>query len=934
MGGDDAESDLQAQNTTLWQIGQYPRDQAWPQLAKPLCYPELMKYILQFRKICVLLLLMVGLTATRTWAQGTDEAFPDPIDSKTLEQWMEGRTTEGGSSSHSMVWGPCLDRYQARFRMLREGIMEAWLASDSTQDGNDAEGAERLSRERRAILAGIRDLDETLAAEITVATGEDDPFRIRLSNRLARRRALSVCRRLGAAKIALDLIDQVHSVEPSEEMIRELTPLLTSWDAEMRRELESITETMLDLDVERARLKLGSFRSVIESDDPDTSWMEWHEAREALLDDRYKALARLSRRTVELARGMEPILEREKHDLLMERILPRLYGPSLSGKSDLPATFKKAADRLDAIEDEEEIQSLEELENGWRVARREVTDELLDVVSSRRNREMFMISSSEEQQLESTRRMTRIRQLRTDRKELDERFRKMVYAMMGEPLPPIETSVGAASPMDTMLEGLPAGFAMDMEMLETDGMMEGEIIFSIAGSTAAGSEETDALMAELMENGIGGDAAPGVIVLSHSMTGEDDMGGMLEEITGALQNLEILPDDMIDEATSSIAFDAFASFPFRPRAMSTKRILDFAEAEGLSEAQKMIITLLHEDYVTLYEIQSELWSRDQIGSLDEDMQNMMERQLDVMTGNDEVRRTLQQIDLDFLTDLDTTLSGVVSDDSIRRFIERRQRDFHRSSLTGRGQMQPWIPASGAPMAELETLAESFGLEDDENVSELLGRWHQEATPLLIKLYDSRMEAGRVEATTMFQAMMKDNWSESDFGTMVAAHERSNRMSQQLADLNAATVKEIAAMQDASRSSEVLHAWRRMIWPSVYEDALAERTGLALEIAGVMSELTANQIAGIMALETAYESEYETLSIEMIESRERLENAGMEDERNMTTAMRDYERIKFERDELNARTIRDLEEVVGAELADQLKGQATSLGRTSLSAPTP
>ena len=893
-----------------------------------------MKYTLQPRKICVLLLLMVGLISAPTWAQGTDEAFPDPIDSKTLELWMNGGAGEDGWGSDPIAWGPCLDRYLVQFRTLREGEIEAWLVNDSTQDGNEADVVETLTRGRRSILGRIRDLDETLAAELTVATGEDESFRTRLSNRLARRRALSVCRRLGARKISLDLIDQVHSLEPSEEMIRELTPLLTSWDAEMRRELEIITETMLDLDVERARLNLGSFRSVIESDDPDTSWMQWHEAREALLDERYQALARLSRRTVELARGMEPILEGEKHDLLMERILPRLYGPYLSGKSDLPATFKKAADRLDAIEDEEEIQSLEELENGWRVARREVTDELLDVVSSRRNREMFMISSSEEQQLESTRRMTRIRQLRTDRKELDERFRKMLYAMMGEPLPSIETSVGATSPMDTMLEGLPAGFAMDMEMLETDGMMEGGIIFSIAGSTAAGSEETDALMAELMENGIGGDAPPGVIVLSHSMTGEDDMGGMLEEITGALQNLEILPDDMIDEATSSIAFDAFASFPFRPRAMSTKRILDFAGAEGLSEAQKMIITLLHEDYVTLYEIQSELWSRDQIGSLDEDMQNMMERQLDVMTGNDEVRRTLQQIDLDFLTDLDTTLSGVVSDDSIRRFIERRQRDFHRSSLTGRGQMQPWIPASGAPMAELETLAESFGLEDDENVSELLGRWHQEVTPLLIKLYDSRMEAGRVEATTMFQAMMKDNWNESDFGTMVAAHERSNRMSQQLADLNAATVKEIAAMQDASRTSEVLHAWRRMIWPSVYEDALAERTGLALEIAGVMSELTANQIAGIMALETAYESEYEALSIEMIESRERLEKAGMEDERNMTTAMRDYERIKFERDELNARTIRDLEEVVGAELADQLKGQATSLGRTSLSAPTP
>ena len=892
-----------------------------------------MKYTLQPRKICVLLLLMVGLISAPTWAQGTDEAFPDPIDSKTLELWVNGGAGEDGWGSDPIAWGPCLDRYLVRFRTLREGEIEAWLVNDSTQDGNEADVVETLTRGRRSILGRIRDLDETLAAELTVATGEDESFRTRLSNRLARRRALSVCRRLGARKISLDLIDQVHSLEPSEEMIRELTPLLTSWDAEMRRELEIITETMLDLDVERARLNLGSFRSVIESDDPDTSWMQWHEAREALLDERYQALARLSRRTVELARGMEPILEREKHDLLMERILPRLYGPYLSGKSDLPATFKKAADRLDAIEDEEEIQSLEELENGWRVARREVTDELLDVVSSRRNREMFMISSSEEQQLESTRRMTRIRQLRTDRKELDERFRKMLYAMMGEPLPPIETSVGAASPMDTMLEGLPAGFAMDMEMLETDGMMEGGIIFSIAGSTAAGSEETDALMAELMENGIGGDAPPGVIVLSHSMTGEDDMGGMLEEITGALQNLEILPDDMIDEATSSIAFDAFASFPFRPRAMSTKRILDFAGAEGLSEAQKMIITLLHEDYVTLYEIQSELWSRDQIGSLDEDMQNMMERQLDVMTGNDEVRRTLQQIDLDFLTDLDTTLSGVVSDDSIRRFIERRQRDFHRSSLTGRGQMQPWIPVSGAAMAELETLVESLEIVDDEDVSELLGRWHQQVTPLFIKLYESRMEQSRVDAMTMFQAM-EMNGNHSDFETMMAAQERSNRMNRTLADLNTATVEEIAGMQDDPISGEVLHAWRRMIWPSVYEDGLAKRAELALEIAGVMSELTANQVARIMALEAAYASEYETLSIEMIESRERLENAEMEDERNMTMAMRDYEKIEFERDELNARTIRDLEEVVGAELADQLKGQATSLGRTSLSAPTP
>jgi hypothetical protein len=61
---------------------------------------------------------------------------------------------------------------------------------------------------------------------------------------------------------------------------------------------------------------------------------------------------------------------------------------------------------------------------------------------------------------------------------------------------------------------------------------------------------------------------------------------------------------------------------------------------------------------------------------------------------------------------------------------------------------------------------------------------------------------------------------------------------------------------------------------------------------------------------------------------------MEDDRNMIMAMRDYEKIEFERDELNARTIRDLEEVVGAELADQLKGQATSLETIAPPAATP
>jgi hypothetical protein len=897
-----------------------------------LCYSLLMKYRAQLRKISVLLLLAIGLMTNGTWAQGTGQAFPDPIDSRTLEIWMEEAPSKKASDSISTIWGPCLDRYQAQYRMIRDGEVEAWIVKDSVQDKNDPEGVEKLARSRRSILEKIRDLDELLASEITLALQEDDSFRMRLSNRLARRRTLSICRRLGRSKIAMDLVDQVGALEPSQEVMKELTPLLTAWDAETRRELEIVTKSMLDLSVEKARLGLGTFQDSMASQEPGAAWSDWHEAREELLDDQYKALARITRRTVEVARSMQSILTRKKHDALMDRILPKLYGPYLSGKSDLPAIFEKAMNRLDALEDEKDVQLLEELENGWRMERKETTDELLDVVSSRRGNR-FMMPTSEEEQMESSRRMTRIRQLRTDRKELDERFREMLYAMMGESLPATETPEGAALPMNTLLEGLPEGFDISMDMIETDGMPESGFIIGITGTTLQSTGEADALVAGLMQNGLNGDGSSGVLVLSTSVPNEGDIAGALGELTGALQSVEIASGDMIGAAEMSpIDFNPYGSFPFRPRTISNKRLLEFAEAQNLSESQTMIMTLLHEDYVTLYEIQSELWSRDQFGSFDDDMRDMMERQLEVVIENEKVRRTLQEIDLNFLADLETTLSGVVSEESIRRFIERRQRDFHRECLTGRGGMQPWIPTSGEPMAELETLVEEFGLENDGDVSELIRKWHLEITPLFVKCHDSKMTLKRVETTVMLQ-QMNELGTDSDMKDLKSALERSVRVNQQLADLNSTTARRIADMQRGSKSSEFLHAWRKMTWPSIYEDGSADQTRLALEIAGVMDELEAIQIAEIMTLAMTFEAKYETMSIDMIEARKSLESGSIEDEQNMITAMRDYEKIKFERDELNARTARRLEEVVGAELASQLKGHASSLERSAIPAPS-
>ena len=319
-----------------------------------------MKYWAHSEKIVVLILFLISLTADGAPAQGTNQAYPDPVDSRTLESWLMERFSGEGDGARTTLWGPCLDAYQARYRGVRLSEIESWLADHRAQDKNEADGMEKLTRRRRAILKTLADLDESLASELTRVLSLDDSFRARISNRLARRRALSVCRQLGRGRIRTDLIDEVEAVEPPDEAMAALAPQLMAWDVETRRALDDITQSMLDLAVEKAARGLGTFHPGFGLEggagtsefDPASvdSWMKWNEARNRLLDKRHDSLDAIARRTIEIARSMKTVLTEEQYDRLMESVLPKLYGPYLSGRSDLPWLFRQARAELDPIE--------------------------------------------------------------------------------------------------------------------------------------------------------------------------------------------------------------------------------------------------------------------------------------------------------------------------------------------------------------------------------------------------------------------------------------------------------------------------------------------------------------------------------------------------------------------------------------------------------
>ena len=806
--------------------------------------------------------------------------------------------------------------------------IESWLTDPLAQDKNDPDGMETLTRRRRAILKRLSDLDESLASELTRALGMDDSFRARLSNRLARRRALSVCRQLGRGRIRTDLIEEVGAVEPSTEAMAELAPRMMAWDVETRRELDDITQSMLDLAVEKAARELGTFHpgfgleGATETSEFDPasvdSWMKWNEARNRLLDKRHESLDAIARRTIEIARSMKTVLTEEQYDQLMESVLPKLYGPYLSGRSDLPWLFRQARAELDPIEQASELVRLEELHDGWRSARTAMTDELIEaVVSKRRERRLGDAG--------------KIKRLRSDRAENDRTFKEMLSALMGRPLP---ERVEKKPPTDRMIgaEGMMDGIALELPAMLDD--FEGAYLIEVEGGDAGDLSEA---MSETVEGLVGGGAVTGVVVIGGSVTGDQSMPD-LAEIELALENVQFElgnAGDFVGQGDLEILGDPDEAMMFgtpgapqlAPEALDEDAVMGFAESIGLAKSQNMILSLMHADYLELFEIQRALWRTLDSNPFPDPTEAMEEDPLTRLDENERITRALVEIDMAFFEDIENTFDQISSSRIFRDFKQLRRRDFLRRTGLATNAFDFMMRYNREPMVELSALIEEFGLAGDPAASDILEQWHWEIVPLLENYRDLKQDMARLEASFVDFIMTNPDVMEMDPALrkdMMDGHERCVRAEGLISELNHETLERFAGLSDDSTADDMRHWWRRTAWPRIYRDGDARTTQIALEIAPMIDGLSGEQIAEIATVAARYEDDYERLSNSMIESRRRFESQLNDEPGNMEAGMREYRRLQFERRELNARVIRQLEESVGEDHAAQLKGTSSRI----------
>lgn len=222
--------------------------------------------------VCLLLLVLCGL-GRPAFAQGA-RGLPDPISSSTL---AAGLLAAGLAESDLELMAGPLDRYLADFRTLRSGPIEDWLEMRRSASRGllDADVEDRVEA-RLAVAGRIATLDERLFAELQAA---GMPETVIATARAARGRTRS--RTLIGARFTRGL-----RFEPTEiyretcEKITEspqwaldgaLSALLEAHDRDRTTRLATLARTAMDLPIERARSQASMEEVVL---DPESATPE------------------------------------------------------------------------------------------------------------------------------------------------------------------------------------------------------------------------------------------------------------------------------------------------------------------------------------------------------------------------------------------------------------------------------------------------------------------------------------------------------------------------------------------------------------------------------------------------------------------------------------------------------------------------------------
>ena len=817
-------------------------------------------------------------------------------------------------------------------------------------EGDDVRALENHARIRRAIIRQIEGLENILAENAAFASGGNDALALRLQHRAARRRAIAVAGSLLRRGLQADLLAEVAHVELDESQRAAIEELLQAWEATTTKSIGRLADSMIDIDVERARA--GIARNPIlaiadgEPSEFDAAWTRHQEQRAELMADRYAARNAIAKATISAVEAMREQLDIETYAALRGNVFRAVYGRWFPDRDAPRALFDEAKEAL--ADNDEALEQVEAIRSDWASAHRASENAIIErVEQERRGGGAFTMTGGMDQWQE---RRAAIRAAAVNRVQTNDAARDQLREVIGDLIDipqPTETahkranksrnkslfSVGEDASGNIDASDISERFATTVT-IALDGNDLGN---SISGAVVTDGGEAFALDAD--------DFAGGAIIIS-SDNGEIELD--LSEILGGLS--EMLPGAIGDGDDHSFP-DGMMAFPPSMNGsgvapLSRKTLEAFAESEGLSASARMIASTLHEDYLESFAQHEEAYERPAnhfsmfMGNNGAEQTQSTPQERD---GNNR-RVVLEALatDSQLMSDLHAALEGGVAQTTLEDFAAQRERSFWRTVTSGAMMFMQNGGASEAN-ADLVAIANANIPNRSSDANEHLAAWAAGADDLLRARYLAHQDANLVGMIMQEELMEEvhetteeDGESMSFFSSSISMNDDDMKEMQAAEDLryaadqalNAHSRAAAAAIETSLSSDDAWRfacAYRRAAWPLVYRDRTSTKSAFAA--ARKIDALNAAAIAMIEAIDAEHAAAYEAISMKIIST---IQERQAEPEPNFGSTMSQgsdtVKKLKFERSELNAETIRRLQKAVGPEFAETIVKKKSSRSR--------
>ncbi|MFO0827978.1 MAG: hypothetical protein U0572_07480 [Phycisphaerales bacterium] len=827
-------------------------------------------------------------------AQGTSDLFPEPMNSAEAEAIIDRIGLQDDAKIAALK---AFESYIERFLALRKGDIDDYLNSraalGATTTREDVAG--RVDR-RRSILKKIAGIENEYFDQVTAIAGTTNAARVtRERDRAARRRDWSASNPFMGRNGRLELADLANEAVGDSKLSDEAQKSVDAAVRSYESQATALIHKLVDLAVEEP-LALYDARTAAnlkqpqaaEGDAPATAWRDYFEAsqkvRVAARQPQMEVRGKLRDATRSQAKAIAKALPAEASSKFMQSFLERAYAAIARPRDPVPGLLKEAKTKLEKGEiTAEELAAVEAIAASHAARRAELNEKLMGAIDkqamSETESDFFMVSGLPGETSEKT----DVEKLSDERSKLDD----ATVASIG----------GAAA-------------ALAKKDDDSAPRNRGEVV--INGMTL---ELPDDIATE------GG----GVFVMS--TTG--DVGG-----------------DLGGNAVVTMGFASDGMSTGVPIPMSREDIDGIKQQFTLAGDEATILDLLFEDYQSKWKEldQGELA---ELKSLPLNGPGRFPGSPDYRPPTDgdvarsfELRRVVLEkalgIEREFADSVAAAIAAKVSKDDATYLRHWRERAAYLNAAEGQSGIS--LMSSGGSKAsslDLVSIVRRSGLpaEAVASTKPALEAWDASSLDALRNRFEVRLAAQRMRAELdrklEAQAASEGRPGEirvtsedEEFRKVAAAEARANETDEVVAKLNKQSLEAaLAALPDDASRATLREAWNRKAWPSIYRDRRDVEPMIAKAYA--LPDLASEAKKQLDAIMSEHRAEYVRLCHEMIEASEKSvvdtnrPEPGNVDFRALQARQDTLNRLRFERNELNAKTLRRAKEVLTPDQAAKI-----------------